>query len=170
MRKKLATAVLTGAALLATGLGANPASALPSSATSPIAFNNDLCMDVPNSNAVVGQQLQQWTCNGTDAQMWTTTWVDATHFQVHSGLNYNLCMNNWEGGDNTGNHIALYNCETTPDGLFNYVSTGSGTQIQPKSAWHTCVNGWGGDAAGNQLRLFTCQDVDNEDLIELPMH
>ncbi|MEZ0095908.1 RICIN domain-containing protein [Streptacidiphilus sp. EB129] len=166
MRKSIVAAVVTGAALIATGLAASPASAANS--TSPLGFANDLCLDVPNSNAVVGQQVQQWTCNGTEAQMWTTYWVDSTHFQVHSGLNYNLCLNNWEGGDTVGNHIKLYNCETTPDGLFNWVHTGSGTQIQPQSAWHTCVNGWGGDAPGNEMRLYTCQDVDNENLIVIP--
>ncbi|WP_405878373.1 RICIN domain-containing protein [Streptomyces sp. NBC_01136] len=166
MRKRIAAAVISGATLIATGLTASPASA--DTGYRPIKFHNGLCFDVPNSNAYSGAQLQQWTCNSTAAQAWSWHQVDSTHYQIRSALNTNLCLNNWEGGDTTGNHIALYQCETTPDGLFNFVITQTATdpveELQPQSAWHTCVNGWGGDASGNQLRLYTCMDATNEDI------
>jgi hypothetical protein len=33
--------------------------------------NSGLCLDVPGSNFADGQHLQQWQCNGTNAQEWT---------------------------------------------------------------------------------------------------
>ncbi|MGH3805018.1 MAG: RICIN domain-containing protein [Pseudonocardiaceae bacterium] len=162
MRKLIAAAV-SGAALMVTGLAAGPASA--ETGYHPIEMYNHLCWDVPNSNAYSGAQVQQWGCNGTDAQRWLVHKVDATHYEIRNYLNQNLCLNNWEGGDTVGNHIKLYACgESNPDRVFNQVHTGSHTQLQPKSAWKTCVSGWGGDAWGNELRLFTCKDVADQNV------
>ncbi|MET9735914.1 ricin-type beta-trefoil lectin domain protein [Streptomyces sp. NPDC006458] len=163
MRKRAVAAVISGAALIATGLVASPASAATYYA--PIQLRNGLCFDVPGSNAYAGAQIQQYTCNGTGAQKWAWYPVDSTHYEIRSYLNPGLCLNNWEGGDTVGNHIKLYNCDWfNPDRTFNFVYMGTGAQLQPKSAWQNCVNGWGGDASGNELRLYTCMDVNNEDL------
>ncbi|MFB6840628.1 RICIN domain-containing protein [Streptomyces sp. NPDC056361] len=163
MRKRVAAAI-SGAALIATGLTASPASA--DTGYYSIEIYNHLCWDVPNSNAYVGAQVQQWGCNGTDAQHWSWRQVDATHYEIRSALNPDLCLNNWEGGDTIGNHIKLYYCgSSNPDRVFNFVRTGQHSQLQPKSAWKNCINGWGGNDWGNELRLYTCMDVDNENIV-----
>ncbi|WP_328958580.1 RICIN domain-containing protein [Kitasatospora purpeofusca] len=162
MRKRIAAAI-AGAALIATGLTATPASA--ETLYEVIEMHNYLCWDVPNSNAYAGAQVQQWGCNGTTAQKWSWRQVDATHYEIRTALNPGLCLNNWEGGDTTGNHIKLYNCgATSPDRVFNFVRTGNGSQLQPKSAWKNCVSGWGGNDWGNELRLFTCTDVADQNV------
>ncbi|MET7728688.1 RICIN domain-containing protein [Streptomyces mirabilis] len=119
-----------------------------------------------------GQAVQQWGCNGTDAQVWEITAVDATHFKIHSSIHYSLCLNNWEGGDQTGNHIVLYNCDVTDgDGQFNLVNYNGSTwplyELQPKSAAKNCVNMWGGDAWGNQARLYPCINGASNETINL---
>ncbi|MET3988042.1 RICIN domain-containing protein [Streptomyces sp. PvR034] len=163
MRKGATATFISAAALIATGLVATPASA--ATYYEQIQLHNGLCFDVPNSNASSGVQVQQWTCNRTGAQKWAWYQVDSTHYEIRSYLNPGLCLNNWEGGDTSGNHIKLYACgSNNSDRVFNFVYKGNGAQLQPKSAWQNCVNGWGGNGVGNELRLFTCADVDNESI------
>ncbi|MFF0219920.1 RICIN domain-containing protein [Streptomyces vinaceus] len=165
MRKRIAAAI-SGAALIATGLAASPASAVETQ-YEHVVMHNNLCWDVPNSNAYAGAQVQQYGCNGTAAQKWSWRQVDATHYEVRTALNPGLCLNNWEGGDKVGNHIKLYPCDASnADRLVNFVRTGSHGQVQPKSAWKTCISGWGGNNWGDELRLNTCMDVANQNIGE----
>ncbi|KOU47740.1 hypothetical protein ADK54_12660 [Streptomyces sp. WM6378] len=158
----MAAVAVAATGLMATGLTASPASALPSDGGVPIKLQDNLCLDIPGGHAVIGAQIQQWGCNGSDAQRWNFVHVDSTHFLVQSSLDTNLCINNWEGGDKTGNHIKLYNCANTGDGSFNWVHRGNGTQMQPRSAATNCLDAWSGTGQGNEIRLYPCTDAPGE--------
>ncbi|MEZ0067554.1 hypothetical protein ABIA32_003567 [Streptacidiphilus sp. MAP12-20] len=112
MRKRLAKiAAIAAAPLLAATLGTGTAYA--GSAWGPIQFSNGYCLDVSGGNFVVGATVQLWGCNGTPAQQWWLWQEDSTHFQASQSNDPQgrvLCMNNWEGGDVTGNHMRLYPC------------------------------------------------------------
>lgn len=175
MRKRVAALAAAAAPLLALTIGTAPAHAgtvvpaFPTAYHVAIQFDNGLCLDVPNADAHSGQYVRQWGCNSTNAQSWNLLKIDYTHFKVQSTVNTGLCLNNWEGGDQTGNHIVLYNCGVTDgDGQFNMINTGGGTwghtEFQPKSAAANCVNMWGGDDWGNYARLFPCGDAPNENI------
>ncbi|MFD5561040.1 MULTISPECIES: RICIN domain-containing protein [Kitasatospora] len=159
LKRRMAAVVVSATALIATGLTATPASA---DGGIEIRLKDGYCLDIPNGNAVAGAQIREWTCNGSMAQRWAFASVDSTHFLIYSYDNHTLCLNNWEGGDKTGNHIKLYTCANSPDGSFNWVYKGTGIQMQPRVASQNCLNAWGGSAQGAEIRLYPCLDVPNE--------
>ena len=168
IRRFLALAA-AAAPLAALTLGAAPAHAASNTYKMNIPFygwsNRPLCLAIPNNHAVLGQQLWAEQCNGSDEQMWNKVYTDSYHFELQSYTNPNLCANDWQGGDVSGNDIKLYYCNGDADGTWNMVNIGSGEQIQPRSALNNCLNIWGGLAPGNWARLYQCGNVENEDTI-----
>jgi len=165
LKRHMAAVAVSAAALIATGLGATPAGAIPSESGGQLKLQDNLCLDIPNGNAVAGAQIQQWACNGTRAQQWKIMYVDSTHFLVQSVIESQLCLNNWEGGDKTGNHIKLYYCANSNDGSFNWVHKGKGTQMQPRVASSNCLDAWSGTGQGNEIRLYPCLDAAGENFL-----
>ncbi|MGW2748614.1 RICIN domain-containing protein [Streptomyces sp. NPDC001450] len=161
LKRRMAAVAVSAAALIAAGLAATPANAL-STEGHQLKLQDNLCLDIPNGNAVVGAQIQRWGCNGTPAQQWNLVDVDSTHHLVQSAMNTSLCLNNWEGGDKTGNHIKLYYCANSGDGSFNWVHKGNGTQMQPRVAVVNCLDAWSGTGQGNEIRLYPCTDAPGE--------
>ncbi|MDJ0347599.1 RICIN domain-containing protein [Streptomyces sp. H10-C2] len=165
IRRKIATSAGTFALAAITCLVTSP-SAHALSGVVQIKFDNGLCLDVPNADAHSMQYVQQWGCNGTNAQQWKIINIDPTHFKIQSTISPYLCLNNWQGGDKTGNDIVLYACVNDGDGQFNIVNNNGNTwpidRLQPKSAATNCVNMWGGDQWGNHARLYPCNNASNE--------
>ncbi|MDJ0347365.1 ricin-type beta-trefoil lectin domain protein [Streptomyces sp. H10-C2] len=174
IRKHIAKiAAVAAAPLLAATLGTGTAHA--GVTVAPIKFSNGYCLDVSGGNFVVGATVQLWGCNGTSAQDWWLRQTDSTHFEVHSASTNDpqgrmLCLNNWEGGDKTGNHMRLYSCSegSWGDTTFNWVYKGNGRQMQPRSASANCVNSWGGLYQGAEARLYGCLDSVEENIISYP--
>ncbi|WP_405878375.1 RICIN domain-containing protein [Streptomyces sp. NBC_01136] len=183
MCRKLARIAGTGVIALATFLGTATAAQADTvtSVTVPAAvsngyyqiqFDNGLCFDVPNGNYARNVHVIQYGCNNGDNQIWHVYPTDATHFKIqalHPDANgVYLCLNNWEGGNQQGNHIELYDCTVSDgDGQFNRLqynwdTGGYNWVLQPRSASNQCVNGWGGDQPGDELRLWGCQLSSNE--------
>ncbi|MEZ0089482.1 RICIN domain-containing protein [Streptacidiphilus sp. EB129] len=164
MRKRLAALAAAAAPLVALALGVAPAHA--NGYVNAVFEGSSYCLDIPSNNAVVGQQLQAWQCNNSDAQAWSYISTDATHFELQSKTNPSLCANDWQGGDVSGNDIKLYNCNGDADGTWNWVGSLKWLEpIQPRSAVNTCLNIWGGLANGNPAKLYQCAGVNNEDLV-----
>ncbi|MEZ0064275.1 hypothetical protein ABIA32_000253 [Streptacidiphilus sp. MAP12-20] len=170
MRKRLAALAIAAAPIATLTLGAVPAHAASNQYNVAVIFWNtalpgNYCLDIPGNNAVSGEQLQAWACNDSAAQSWNVIYTDSYHFELQSRTNTNLCANNWQGGDNTGNDIKLYTCNGNADGTWNSVHAGSNMQIQPRSALNTCLNIWGGLGSGNPAKLYQCGDWSNEDVM-----
>jgi hypothetical protein len=164
VRKRLTALAAVVAPLVALTLGVAPAHATDYVS---VVFHGsvDYCLDIPGNNAVVGEQLQGWQCNNSDAQLWSIVRTDGTHFELQSKTNSGLCANDWQGGDGSGNDVKLYYCNGDADGTWNYVGGPYVHPIQPKSALNTCLNIWGGLGNGNPAKLFQCGDVPNEDVL-----
>ncbi|WP_230210980.1 RICIN domain-containing protein [Streptomyces kaniharaensis] len=174
MRKRIAKiAAVAAAPLLAATLGTGTAHA--GSSGGEIRFSNGYCLDVSGGNFVSGATVQLWGCNGTSAQQWWLAQTDSTHFQVQAARSNDpngrlLCLNNWEGGDVTGNHMRLYPCSagSAGDTQFNWVYKGNGKQMQPRVASANCVDAWGGLYQGAEARLYGCTDAAGENIISNP--
>ncbi|MFI6151994.1 RICIN domain-containing protein [Kitasatospora sp. NPDC051170] len=175
MRKFLAKfAAVAAAPLLVATLGTGAAHADTRSVWGEVRFANGYCLDVSGGNFATGATVQIWGCNGTEAQQFSLYPADATHFEIHASGSNNghvLCVNNWEGGDTTGNHMRLYPCTqgSANDTWFNWVYKGNGRQIQPKVASANCLNSWGGLYQGAQARLYSCLDSGEENVISAPI-
>lgn len=166
IRKRIAALVAASVPLL----GLTVATPAHADGNTEIRFAGGFCLDAKGGYWDPGTPVQIWGCNGTNAQQWSIESVDATHFYIvyshESPDKRTLCLNNWEGGDNSGNHLRLYYCDssTTGDVLWNKTYYGGKVQLQPKVASNNCLNGWGGLYQGAEARLFACGDYANEDV------
>jgi GH43 family beta-xylosidase len=61
-----------------------------------------LCVDVPNSAATAGLQLQEWTDNGTNAQKWVFTALGDGYYLIKN-VATNMNLDNAGGSLNAGN-------------------------------------------------------------------
>ncbi|WP_406058957.1 RICIN domain-containing protein [Streptomyces sp. NBC_01077] len=169
MRKRFA-AIFTAATAVA-GLGLSTAPAQAASVYNiEINIGNGYCLDIPNSQAYPGQFVQQWYCNGTDAQKWNVVDAGSQYFKVQSKAWPQYCLNNFESTAASGGHIKLYDCNDPTDSLFNRKGVESFDHLwkfQPKLAATTCVNMWGGDQVGAVARLFDCNDEKTNSYFDL---
>lgn len=78
-------------AVLAAGLGvglvapaANAAPVTPHVITfnTIVSFHSGKCVDVDGASQQAGTQVQQFTCNGTVAQLWTRLFTDSGYFEL----------------------------------------------------------------------------------------
>ncbi|MDP9799608.1 streptogrisin C [Catenuloplanes nepalensis] len=110
------------------------------------------CIDVPNSNAVDGQFLQLWTCNGTGAQNWT--WPgDGTVRAL------GLCMDVAWGSTANGAVIQLAGCSGNP--AQQWVLSGAGDLVNPQANKCVDVVDWNSND-GARLILFDCHGGANQ--------
>ncbi|MGW8767034.1 RICIN domain-containing protein [Streptomyces sp. NPDC055815] len=157
------TAAFAMATLAAAALGSF-ATAAPAQAADRYNIEIDLadgkCLDVPESNFSNGVDVQEWSCNGTNAQRWDVVYVSGQYFQVRVHAKPGLCLNNWNSGGAKSDPIKLYPCNSSTDSWFNQVGSGWNNyfQFQPKNAASTCVTAWGGTAQGARMKLDTCSN------------
>ncbi|MFK0235714.1 RICIN domain-containing protein [Streptomyces vinaceus] len=158
IRSAAVASIAASAAALATLMTAVPAQAV-SKYNTTINIADGYCLDIPNSDAHSGQVVQQWRCNGTNAQQWNIVDSGSHYFKLQSAAWPNYCLNNWSGRDTEGDYMKLYNCDSV-DSNFNTVGVDFGNYIkfQPMKSKSNCVNMWGGQTEGAQMRLFRCSD------------
>lgn len=171
MRKRIAAVVTAIVAFAGLGLAAGPAQAADRYGIE-INIGNGLCLDIPNNDAHSGQAVQQYYCNGSNAQDWNVIHVGSTYFKIQSNSHRAYCLNNWESTGATGNNIKLYTCDSGGDDfLFNKVGDGTSLyqffQFQPKAAGANCVNMWGGDQLHAVARLYPCSDNQTNSYFDL---
>jgi hypothetical protein len=87
-------AVAAGLSLsLAAPAAASAAPPAPVTFQSIVSFHTGKCVDVPGASQQAGLQLQQFSCNGTNAQLWTKEFTDSTQtfFRLRVAAS-DLCM------------------------------------------------------------------------------
>ncbi|MFD9791515.1 RICIN domain-containing protein [Streptomyces sp. NPDC059070] len=155
-----AVAAFALAASLGTLLTTAPAQAAPKPDVT-INIADGYCLDIPNGDVFNGQVVQQWPCNGSNAQRWNILDAGASHFKIQSVASPDYCLNNWSGNNNTGNYIKLFkNCDSA-DAAFNTIGNDGGSnyiRFQPMHATSNCVNMWGGQTQGAVARLYPCKE------------
>ncbi|WP_326550889.1 ricin-type beta-trefoil lectin domain protein [Micromonospora sp. NBC_01813] len=114
--------------------------------TSRLIGLGDKCIDVPNSNAVDGQHLQLYRCNGTAAQNWTFP-GDGTIRAM------GLCMDVAWGSTANNAVVQLANCSGNP--AQQWVLSGAGDLVNPQA--NKCVDVVNGSTAdGARLVIYEC--------------
>jgi hypothetical protein len=110
---------------------------------------SNLCLDLPASDTTNGNQLQIWTCNGTQAQQWTYQ-ADGT---IHSAINYNKCVD--LSGSNTANGtpVQIWDC----NGSFAQKWTYQGATRNIRGYYGHCVDVPGSNfSSGQKLQYYSC--------------
>ncbi|WNV82988.1 ricin-type beta-trefoil lectin domain protein [Umezawaea sp. Da 62-37] len=111
----------------------------------------DKCVDVPNSNAVAGQRLATWDCNGGANQNWTFG-GDGTVRAL------GLCMDVNGGATANGTAIQLWGCNGSPAQQF--VLSAAGDLVNPQANKCVDITGYGG--VGTPLELWDCNGGANQ--------
>jgi hypothetical protein len=160
MRKRTAAMATAAAAVLSTGLFAGPAQAADRY-NMTIYISDGYCLDIPNSSPSDGAVVQQWDCNGTNAQQWNVVYQGSHYFEIQSAAWPQFCLNNWNSGGANGDPIKLFNCSSL-DRLFNTVGVDQSNywEFQPKNASANCVNMWINNQIprpGDVMRLSPCK-------------
>jgi streptogrisin C len=120
--------------------------------TSRIVGYGGKCIDVPSSNAVDGQYLQTWDCNGTGAQNWTFG-SDGTLRAL------GLCMDVAWGSTANGAVIQLANC--SGNAAQQFVLSSAGDLVNPQANKCVDVKDWNANA-GARLQLWDCAGTANQ--------
>jgi chitinase len=109
------------------------------------------CVDVAAASTANGAKVQLFTCNGTNAQTWTTS---------GSALqSMGKCMDAAAAGTANGTKVQLYDCNGT--GAQAWQHTASGQLVNPASG--RCLDATGPSSAdGTQLQLWDCTGGSNQ--------
>ncbi|WP_307867810.1 ricin-type beta-trefoil lectin domain protein [Umezawaea beigongshangensis] len=110
------------------------------------------CVDVPDSNASEGVQLQIWDCNGTGAQNWTFA-SDGTVRAL------GMCMDVAWGSRDNGASIQLARCSGSPAQQF--VLSAAGDLVNPQANKCVDVKDWI-NASGAKLHQWECTGGANQ--------
>jgi hypothetical protein len=103
------------------------------------------CMDVAGSGTADGTQVQLWSCNWTNAQVWTRVG------QTFRALG--KCLDVSGGGTANGTKVHLWTCNGS--GAQNWAPQATGTLRNPQS--NRCLEAPGGQTGdGTPLRIWDC--------------
>ncbi|GLX99170.1 ricin-type beta-trefoil lectin domain protein [Herbidospora sp. NBRC 101105] len=135
-----AGAVLSAAALVLTGVVAAPAQA----AVGQITGIGGKCVDVAAANPANGTTVQLYTCNGTNAQQWTTG-------QGQTIRALGKCLDVAAAGTANGTRVQLYDCNGSA--AQNWTPQADGTL----RALGKCLDATGNSSAdGTPLQIWDC--------------
>nr|WP_240948088.1 GH92 family glycosyl hydrolase [Planosporangium mesophilum] len=104
------------------------------------------CVDVANGNPTAGTKVQLWSCNGTDAQVWTL------------GANGNIsalgrCLDVSNSGTANGTLVQLWDCNGS--GAQAWQAGANGSLVNPQSG--RCLDVPNATSAdGTQLQIYDC--------------
>lgn len=123
--------------------------------------NSNKCLNVPGSSTSNGTQLQQYSCNGTNAQKFDVQYVGDGYYKivnVNSGLALHIA--NYSSADNTA--VQQYEQHSGDNQLFTFVAYGAGYLIKPKSSYK-CFDIRGASTADNALlQQYSCNQNNNQ--------
>ena len=115
------------------------------------------CLDLPGGNAIAGQLLQLWDCNGLQNQKWR---FDPGSWQISYAANTGLCVDNL-GGGSAGNKLGLWGCSGGSNQKWGYDSN-EGTVYLADSVTDAslCMDVPGDSTAnGNAIQIWGCNGL-----------
>jgi beta-glucanase (GH16 family) len=113
----------------------------------PITGNGGKCVDVAAASSADGTHVQLYTCNGTNAQVWTWSTGDSTIRALGK------CMDVTSAGTANGTKVQLWTCNGT--GAQVWQSRSDGSLFNPQSG--RCLDDPAANTAdGTQLQIWDC--------------
>lgn len=123
----------------------------PATGQSLISDWNGKCIDVPSANFVDSAPLQAWTCNGSNAQKWTSTGGT-----LQAG---GKCMDVAGGSVASGAVVQLYTCNGT--GAQQFVLSAAGDLVNVAANKCVDIKDWNA-ADGARLQIWDCAGTANQ--------
>ena len=123
------------------------------------AYNTNKCIDDNGSGTSNGNNIQSWSCNGTNAQKWYFHPTDRT---IHSALDYNKCIDLSGGNTNNGANIQLWDCTSGNDNqhwVYNGLFQTMHSSVNSGKCWDA-ANG-SATTSNVNVQLWDCQYSNN---------
>ncbi len=114
------------------------------------------CLDVNGAGTASGTNVQEWTCNGSRAQVWRVQSL-AGGLSTLVNPNSGKCLDVFGAGTADGTNIQIWTCHGGEAQSFSIQDVGSGNVrlVNPHSG--KCVDVAGaGTANGTNVQLWTC--------------
>jgi glucosylceramidase len=122
------------------------------SSTGTVGGYGSMCLDVAGGDATAGTAVDEYTCNGTTAQQWTTD-PNGT-IEAMDG-----CLDVVGGGTADGTLVDLYTCNGTGAQVWDRESDGA--LYNPQSGKCLDDTGWS-TTPGTQLQIWSCTGGANQ--------
>jgi endo-1,4-beta-xylanase len=114
------------------------------------------CLDVPNSSATAGTQVQIWDCNGQANQNWTRT--SSNQLTVVTG-GVQMCLDAYNNQTTAGTKVETWPCNGGANQQWQLNSNGTITGVQSG----LCLDVTGASTANGALAdLWTCNGGSNQ--------
>lgn len=115
------------------------------------------CLDVAASGTANGTNIQQWTCNGTQAQGFRLRDAGGG-WTFLSNMNSGKCVDATASGTANGTNIQQWDCNGTGAQKFYPEFMGNGYyRLHNWNDWNKCVDVSGnGYADGTNIQLWSC--------------
>ncbi|MFF0133509.1 arabinofuranosidase catalytic domain-containing protein [Streptomyces mirabilis] len=114
------------------------------------------CLDVPNSSATAGTQLQIWDCNGAANQTWTR--ASSGQLTVYSGSGQ-MCLDAYNNQTSAGTKVETWPCNGGANQQWQVNSNGTVTGTQSG----LCLDVTGASTANGALaELWPCNGGSNQ--------
>lgn len=139
-------------------------------ASTIIAAHSNQCLDVPGSTTATGRQLQQYTCNGTNAQLFDLTPVAGTSdtYTIKNRGN-GLCVDINGASQSNGARVIQWTCHTGANQQFQLVAQpGVGPkafQVKPKHSGKCMDVSGASQAVGAKVQQWGCGNANNRNQI-----
>jgi endo-1,4-beta-xylanase len=114
------------------------------------------CLDVPNSSATAGTQLQIWDCSGQANQSWTNT--SSNQLTVVTGGGQ-MCLDAYDNQTSAGTKVVTWPCSGGANQQWQLNSNGTITSVQSG----LCLDVTGASTSNGALaELWTCTGGSNQ--------
>jgi hypothetical protein len=115
------------------------------------------CVDVSNSGTADGTNVQQWGCNGTNAQRWQFINVANDIYEIRTLVN-GKCLDVSGSGTADGTNVQEWSCNGSVAQRWRAVALGNARyQLMPQTAANKCLDVSGsGTADGTNVQQWTC--------------
>jgi hypothetical protein len=135
-------------------------STVSTSPTTLVRKGSEKCLDVNGSSTANGAKIQQWVCNGTNAQSFKFEDRGSGTYRLRN-VSSNKCLDVTDGGTSNGTKVQQWSCSSDSEQKFKIEDLGGGYArlINTKSNKCLDVNG-GSSADGTQVQIWSCNGGD----------
>jgi hypothetical protein len=117
----------------------------------------DKCVDVNGGVTDNGANVQQWTCNGSDAQRWRFRSLGNSLYEVRAAIS-DRCLDVSNGSAAVGANVQQWDCNGSPAQLWAVQALGDGQyQFLPQTGSGLCLDVSNGDTIdGTNIQQWDC--------------
>lgn len=118
-----------------------------------------LCLDVDQSSTQAGANVQQFTCNGTNAQAWTVVRATSGTIALRAGTG-NMCLAVAGNSGAPGANVEQQPCDGGPAQSWNLRGVGVGHYELKHTGGTTCLDvAAASTSPGSNVATWTCNDL-----------